>query len=292
VIEMLSQSIAAVQRGLTNGIKRQHIEYLLPTYERKSFFMATEPVAKTMDTTILEEFNLCVTLVIQLVHGLKGSSDEIQMMRVNNGDNNGEPCAVIYPKNKSLVAVVFPISENLKMIKKIVEFDSERPLLIVNPQWILNGQVVSDFGIGPWLGFVNKFLSSFEPIFIVSELRIGNTANRLFFSTDSKIINGGVVRLVRSYPDSWVVYALTTEGSFAYVGSSNKKPTYNEISQALKQVRKRSETMPFFRRSEDFKKESKRNGLFTQNEPNNSTCLRTRLPMKELGTIEANFLSK
>lgn len=51
-------------------------------------------------------------------------------MRVDDGGKNGEPCAVVYPKNKSVVAVVFPVAENLEMIQKIIEFDPSRPLLV------------------------------------------------------------------------------------------------------------------------------------------------------------------
>ena len=46
-------------------------------------------------------------------------------------------------------------------------------LLMVNPQWNESGQIVSDFGIGPWKKKAYDFLDTFEPSYSLIEKRIG-----------------------------------------------------------------------------------------------------------------------
>lgn len=48
-----------------------------------------------------------------------------------------------------------------------------RLLLIVNAQWNESGQIVSDFGIGPWKARAYEFLDTFEPSYSLIEKRIG-----------------------------------------------------------------------------------------------------------------------
>lgn len=50
------------------------------------------------------------------------------------------PAAVLFPEDKSFVAVVFPTADRLKQIQSYAQ-QAERPLLIVNPQWRNEGQV-------------------------------------------------------------------------------------------------------------------------------------------------------
>ena len=47
---------------------------------------------------------------------------------------------MLFPEDKSFVAVVFPTSDKLKNIQTYAK-EAERPLLIVNPQWNQSAQV-------------------------------------------------------------------------------------------------------------------------------------------------------
>lgn len=50
-------------------------------------------------------------------------------------------------QNSSLAAVLFPTAETLPQVRQIARVKGpHRLMLIINPQWQMNGQVVSDFG--------------------------------------------------------------------------------------------------------------------------------------------------
>ena len=50
-------------------------------------------------------------------------------------------------QNSGLAAVLFPTAESLPQVRQIARVKGpHRLMLIINPQWQMNGQVVSDFG--------------------------------------------------------------------------------------------------------------------------------------------------
>lgn len=58
------------------------------------------------------------------------------------------PAAVVlFPEDRSIIAVVFPTADRLKQLQAYAKTQG-RLLLIINPQWRTEGQVISDFGIG------------------------------------------------------------------------------------------------------------------------------------------------
>ena len=63
----------------------------------------------------------------------------------------------------------------------------------MNPQWRSTGQVVSDFGFGPWKRQAEEFLASFEPVYALLEQWVGEASN-IFSGSE------GVVRILRFYP--------------------------------------------------------------------------------------------
>lgn len=128
-------------------------------------------------------------LTKSLLQRLLGGDAAIKAKRLDDGGVEGEPCAgaasascaacwcwccclpalcptpaacqppaVLYPEDRSLLAVVFPTADRLKQLQAFAK-EEGRPLLIVNPQWRNEGQVVSDFGIGPWKAAAEKFLA-------------------------------------------------------------------------------------------------------------------------------------
>ena len=115
-------------------------------------------------------------------------------------------------------------------VKSLLKTDQTRPTFLVNPQWRSSGQVVSDFGFGPWKRQVldtfccnysivpvecvtlsyccfwctyfdrqaEEFLATFEPTYSLLELRIGEASNVVSGS-------GGVVRLLKCFCEDWHV---------------------------------------------------------------------------------------
>jgi hypothetical protein len=92
--------------------------------------------------------------------------------------------------------------------------------LLVNPQWT-SGNVVSDFGIGPWRRRNEDFVASFEQTYVLKQMRIsgdnircvlaGSCILATLHSLPSQLSLLWPDRLVRSYPSGWQIY-LAREG--------------------------------------------------------------------------------
>jgi hypothetical protein len=130
-----------------------------------------------------------------------GDKDEVLTRRIGEKDNEMDPVGLLYPADKSIAAIVFPIAETLKQVRSLASSDESRPLLLVNPQWRLVGQVVSDFGFGPWRRQAEEFVDTFETTYTLIEQRVGEASN----VTSS---SGGVVRILKCFPGDWQVCML------------------------------------------------------------------------------------
>jgi len=72
------------------------------------------------------------------------------------------------------VTVVWPTAEKLPILKKLAADSSVGQLLIVNPLWKTEGNLVSEFGILPWDRKANEeFVARFEKTYSLYEQRIG-----------------------------------------------------------------------------------------------------------------------
>lgn len=159
-------------------------------------------------------------MVGKIFQTISPSADKVETRRIGEVDNEMDPVGLVYPADKSIAAVVFPIAESLKQVCRMVRWrigkprmsafiypysqnfdqtrlmkptiqptlcfwcnvlvhtkqsnwviflgqirslassDENRPLLLINPQWRNSGQVVSDFGFGPWRRSLRKLQSS------------------------------------------------------------------------------------------------------------------------------------
>lgn len=66
-------------------------------------------------------------------------------------------------------------------------------------QWRTKGNLLSDFGIGPWRKKNEEFVALFASTYSLTEQRIG-AASTLDPATGDYMGNGGVVRLLNVYP--------------------------------------------------------------------------------------------
>eukprot|EP00252_Welwitschia_mirabilis_P023727 TRINITY_DN6784_c0_g1_i7.p1 TRINITY_DN6784_c0_g1~~TRINITY_DN6784_c0_g1_i7.p1 ORF type:complete len:266 (+),score=73.14 TRINITY_DN6784_c0_g1_i7:356-1153(+) len=183
---------------------------------------------------IRAEFNACYKVMVSILQQLDivGEGTQIMSRPFGETDNEMDPMVLLYPSNKSLASVVFPISETLKKIRALARDDESRPLLLVNPQWRNTGQIISDFGFGPWKREAEAFLGTFEPVYGLLEQRIGEASNIVSGS-------GGVVRILRCYPSQWHVYLMSWDGTSHLIGTTEKQPTYRELEQLVAEARKR-----------------------------------------------------
>ena len=106
-------------------------------------------------------------------------------------------------------------------------------LVIVNPQWSDGrGQVISDFGFGPWRKRAEDFLATFERSDSLVETRIGNPGS-IDTATGERFVNGGVVRVLRAYPGAYDVHCVIADGTSAFLTTADARPGYKELEAAI-----------------------------------------------------------
>ena len=107
-------------------------------------------------------------------------------------------------------AIVIPFAQNLADIRAITEQKSKSGALtlLFNPQWNEAGQVVSDFGIGPWRRKATDFLDTFEAAYSLREVRVGAASTR-DPATGDFMGTGGVARLLKTHGGQWQAGAYT-----------------------------------------------------------------------------------
>lgn len=79
----------------------------------------------------------------------------------------------------------------------------------VNPQWNTTGNLVSDFGFGPWRQRAEAFVDTFSVTYSLEECRIGNPS-----SVDPRVARAsGLVWVLQSLPATWQVYLVPHNAS-------------------------------------------------------------------------------
>ncbi|KAH9576653.1 hypothetical protein CY35_01G173900 [Sphagnum magellanicum] len=162
--EVVKQAGEAVQRAIASGKQRQKLQLLLPVDQRQFNYLDTEP--RDYPCGIRDEFIACSKMITAMFKSMSplGDKDEVLTRRIGEKDNEMDPVGLLYPADKSIAAIVFPIAETLKQVRSLASSDESRPLLLVNPQWRLAGQVVSDFGFGPWRSMADRLRNLLIPL--------------------------------------------------------------------------------------------------------------------------------
>jgi hypothetical protein len=195
----------------------------------------------------MKEFDVACALTTALLRALVGDASlNILSKRLDASGETDQPCAVLYPEGggDTLAAVVYPTADRLKQIRQL-EGIAGRALLLVNPQWREEGQVVSDFGIGPWKVAALSFLDGFERSYSLRERRVGNPGT-VDIVTGTRFASGGVLRVRRAWPGGWEAHACAADGSSQLLGApAEGEPSYKELEAALEKGRRQK--LPIFR---------------------------------------------
>ncbi|KAI3423940.1 hypothetical protein D9Q98_009774 [Chlorella vulgaris] len=230
---MVDQAAAAVQAALDAGMQRQTVVFLLPINEKEADFTQTEPV--DYPCSLQKEFDTVCLLAKSLLQRLLGQGTAISAKRIDEGGVEGEPCGVLFPEDRSIIAVVFPTADRLKQLQAYAKTQG-RLLLIINPQWRTEGQVISDFGIGPWKRAAEDFLATFQPTYVLKEKRIGSPGT-VDAATGTRFASGGVVRVLRCYPGRYTNHAVAANGASQLMDATDAEPGYQELDAMIKRGR-------------------------------------------------------
>lgn len=135
-----------------------------------------------------------------------------------------------------VAALVFPTAEYADTLMDLAQEGSDsRLVLIVNPQWTLEGQVISDFGIGPEGQRRSKFAEAFVPTFYFKRLSV----------------YGDRVTLMRVYPGGWQVYWTPQNGKIRMIGIEYRRPGFSRLVELLRPHAESRTAMSWLERMRD-----------------------------------------
>ena len=80
--------------------------------------------------------------------------------------------AVVELRAGDATALVFPTAETFDDVERLAGGARTGPGVLVNPQWQNEGQLISDFGFGPWRKAKEDVVAKFTEVYSVRELRI------------------------------------------------------------------------------------------------------------------------
>ena len=221
--QQVAQAHAAILAAHASGVKRQHVELLLPLIGATDLddwpggirqqFKSAQPMVES------------ILKVLKTQPGLQGPLDAALW---DQGD------AVGTWLGSKLGAILFPSAAVMDKLKDLVlgkttGFAGTGPrqapaapdlLFIVNPQWEKNASFLpgqSDFGV---FGRQESetLVASFIPTYHFRQLRI----------------YGDDIRLLKAFPNDWQIHVLDRKGGSEVIGTMVEQPTYSQIEALLK----------------------------------------------------------
>lgn len=206
--QCVQQAAAASRRAWDDGIRRQNLELLLPQASGlgggwpggiKQQFRAALPMVESL------------LLILKNVKGLEG--------RITAEFLDEVDCVGAW-QSERLAAVVFPTAETIPALQKIDDaLSGQRLTLVINPQWQLIGQVISDFGFGNSRRKAEAFVGSLEYVYYLQRFRI----------------MGDEVRVLRCYPGQWQIHCMGNSARDSRLLSvERERPTYDRLVEILK----------------------------------------------------------
>lgn len=207
--QCVAQAAAAVQRAWEDGIRRQNLEILLP--QQNSAIDGGWPGGIKQQFRVALPIVESLLLILKDVDGLQG--------RITAEFLDETDCVGAWQSEK-LAAVLFPTADTIPSLQRIDDaLSGERLNLIINPQWQLNGQVVSDFGFGKQRAMSERFINSLEYVYYLQRIRI----------------MGDEVRVLRCYPGKWQVYWMGSSAKDSkLLAVEQHKPSYERLVEILK----------------------------------------------------------
>jgi hypothetical protein len=144
-------------------------------------------------------------------------------------DKDNDPVGVLQNAAGTVRALVIPNAQDLdelRALAKLGDANAAAVTLLVNPQWVESGQVISDFGIGPWRRRADDFLRTFESTYALTESRVGAAATRDPARGGDFMGVGGVGRILKTKTSAFQIFAMGQDGSSECVCVVPSEPSY------------------------------------------------------------------
>ncbi|EEH52198.1 uncharacterized protein MICPUCDRAFT_53512 [Micromonas pusilla CCMP1545] len=230
--EQVAACASCVVAAAASGARRQRLTLLLPTNNRGDDFTSTERADYEANADAV--YRAAMETAAAVMRRVDANGGDITATRV---DDDNDPVGVLRNAAGSVRAVVIPNAQQLDVLRKLAE-ESERGrdagdaaiTLLVNPQWNESGQIISDFGVGPWKRRAFDFLDTFAPAFHLTETRVGAASTRDPAKGGDYMGTGGVARILKTHGGAWQVFAMGGDGSSECVRVEESEPTYEYLN--------------------------------------------------------------
>ena len=224
--EMVLQTANSVFETEMRGGRLQVVEWLLPVNQRRLDFLTTDPTV-VQPVSTFEEFIIANTLASVLLEGTE--ERDIISSRLDDGIDS-EPVGLLRTEDSQYIAVVFPTADVIDEIRELARKNKSSTILLVNPQWTMQGNIVSDFGFGFRRKRAEDFLSKFVTSYSLLERRIGNNIGPNFNNGVS-----GVVRLLKASRKDWQIHIMSNNIGILRQPAVIRKayPSYGELCSLL-----------------------------------------------------------
>ena len=232
--EMVAQCASVVRRAaspLGGNLNRQSLELLLPINNRRNEFTSVE--ADDYGQNDVDVYTAAIETASALVRLIDPEGGDIAAKRV---DRDNDPVGVVQNASGSVRALVIPNAQDLKVLRELAELgdaNGTQITLLVNPQWNDVGQVVSDFGVGPWRKKATSFLDTFAAVYSLTEKRVGAAATRDPANRGDFMGVGGVARVLKLLGSEYQVFAMGQDGSSECVCVVQETPTYEYLEKQV-----------------------------------------------------------
>ena len=236
-----TQRTHATQHNETKhqGVRRHALTLINPVNEKALRFTSTE--ASDYPCSNMKELETLVGVTKEVVKGLlpAGGDDDaaLRVKRIDEGGLDGDLCCIVSAPAAGITAVVWPTVEKLKLLKQLASDAAVQQLLIVNPQWRAEGNLVSEFGLLPWDRKANEeFVATFEATYALSEQRVGAPSS-INMASGRRYDSGAVVRLLRVWPGQYAVHVMAADGASQAIGGFDTKPAYRQLEALIADAR-------------------------------------------------------
>ncbi|GAB4819753.1 hypothetical protein N2152v2_006799 [Parachlorella kessleri] len=205
--DCMQQASQAVLRAWEDGIRWQCLELPLP--------LNNAPAEGGWPGGIRQQYRVALPTLEGLLRRLKaypGLEGRITAEWLDQSD-----CVGAWQSEK-LAAVLFPTADTLPALRQIENaLSGQRLMLVVNPQWQVEGQVISDFGFGQARRRAEQFVSLFEDIYCLRRARV----------------RGEEVRILKCYPGAWQVYYIRNGDEPLLLACEDTKPCYQRLEELM-----------------------------------------------------------
>ena len=230
-VAQAAEIIRAASSPQNGGHMRQRIQLLLPVNQRRNEFTSVE--SDDYPANDADVYKAAMETSSAMIRAVDPDGGDMSATRV---DNNNDPVGVLANAAGTVRALVIPNAQNLQTLRDLAalgDANGTQITLLVNPQWNERGQIVSDFGVGPWKKRATDFLSTFEPTYSLAEYRVGAAATRDPARGGDYMGVGGVARVLKTHGGGWQTFAMGADGSSECVVSDASEPTYNYLEKEI-----------------------------------------------------------